>query len=88
MELFSGRKNTIGMSNFLEKFLLVAGYLILDTRYRILDTSNKYKESESSKLVSSIEYLKTSARQSCLFYRIDLLKQVEWFIGAPFWDLH
>jgi len=33
MELFSGRKNTIGMPNLLEKFLLVAGYLILDTRY-------------------------------------------------------
>jgi hypothetical protein len=88
MELFSGRKNTIGMPNLLEKFLLVAGYLILDTRFQILDTSNKYKESESSKLVSSIEYLKTSAGQSCLFYCIYLFKQVEWFISTPFWNFH
>jgi len=37
MELFSGGKNTIGTSNLLEKFLLVAGYLILDAGYWILD---------------------------------------------------
>jgi len=38
MELFSAGKNTIGTPNLLEKFLLVARYLMLDTRYWILDT--------------------------------------------------
>jgi len=84
MELFSGRKNTIGMPNLLEKFKMVARYLMLDNRYQVL-TTNTINDQHPE---SCIQYLKTSTRQSCLFYRIDLLKQVEWFIGSPFRNFH
>ena len=84
MELFSGRKNTIGMPNLLEKFLLIARYLMLDNRYQILVISTTNDQHPESR----IQYLKTSAWQSCLFNSIDLFKQVEWFISAPLRNFH
>jgi hypothetical protein len=84
MELFSGRKNTIGMPNLLEKFLLVARYLMLDNRYQILVISTTNDQHPESR----IQYLKKLARQSCLFYCIYLFKQVKWFIGSPFGNFH